>query len=118
MSRGESSQVRRVAIEGSARYLNVVLTAIAIALGVIAMQQSVGLPQAAEAAGQRSSVRTNTPATNEIAMGIPNAGEQRNRMIDSLRSIDARLTAIESKLTSGPIDVRVVELPEQPSQTE
>ena len=117
MSRGQSSQVRRVAIEGSARYLNVVLTAIAIALGVIAMQQSVGLPQAAEAAGQRS-VRTNTPATNEIAMGIPNAGEQRNRMIDSLRSSDARLTAIEAKLTSGPIDVRVVELPEQPSQTE
>lgn len=117
MSRGEVSQARRVSMDGSARYLNVVLTAIALALGVIAMKQSVGLPQAAEAAGQRTTRSTGNP-NSEIAMGIPNAGEQRNRMIDALRSIDSRLNAIEAKLTSGPIDVRVVELPEQPHETE
>lgn len=117
MSRGEVPQVRRVAVDGSARYLNVVLTAIAIALGVIAMKQSVGMPQEAEAAGQRTT-RGNAPATNEIAMGIPNAGEQRNRILDAIKGIDARLVSIESRLTSGPIEVRVVEMPEVVHVTE
>lgn len=117
MSRGEVSQARLFGTQGSSRYLNVVLTGIALALGVLALKQTVGLPQEAEAAGQRA-VRTATPTRTDNAMGFPNAAEQRIRMIDSLNMIDGRLRAIESKLMSGPIDVRVIELPPEKVEKE
>lgn len=108
MAAAQGSEHTRFTAMSSGRYLNVVLTAIAIALGVIALKQTVG-PQAAHAANPRTT--RSAVVAEEGAPGLPNAAEQRIRMIESLRSIDSRLQAIESRLKSGPIEVRVVELP-------
>ena len=86
----------------SNRYLNLVLTVIAVLLGVIAIDRGA-MPAESDAIAQRSN--NNTP-------NIPfNATEQRIKMIRSLEAIDGRLTKIENKLTKGGIEVKVTEMP-------
>ncbi len=98
--------------EGSSRYTNAMLTAIAVGLGVLALKESTGLPVAAEASAQKAA-RTSAPASVpvvEAGSGFPNAAEQRLRMIGHLQAIDGRLRGIEARL-STPLEVRVIEMP-------
>lgn len=103
---------------GGRTYTNGVLTVVAALLGVSIMQHTVGLPGGEEALAQRVSTGTRDGLSAPTrsgeptpAMGIPNAADQRARMISTLDSIEARLGKIESRL-SGPMEVRVLEMPE------
>lgn len=93
-------------------YLNGVLTAIAGLLVVLVAQNSVGLPGPSEvgAADKSVSVRSADVAPRE-PLGIPNASDQRVRMLNAIEALDARLARIEAKL-SGPLDVKVIDMPE------
>lgn len=86
-------------------YRNGLLTAAVALLAVIAMNNLSGVPSGALAADRQS-------VAPESAPGFPNAAEQRARMISALEKLDARMQKIESRLTSGPLDVRVLEMPE------
>lgn len=92
-------------------YLNGVLTVIAGLLVVAVVQSSVGLPgpRSVEAADRAAPVRSES--ISREPMGIPNASDQRVRMINSLDSIEARMARIEAKL-SAPLDVKVIDMPE------
>jgi len=96
---------------GGKRYTNGALTAVALLLGVIAAQHTVGLPGVGQALAQGRGGSSPRPS-----MGMPNPEEQRERMIAVLQAMDARLAKLEAKL-SGPIDVRVKEMPEMKSDT-
>ena len=91
-------------------YLNGVLTVIAALLAVLVTQATIGLP------GPEAAVAADRVAPSRESMGIPNAADQRGRMISSLDAIDARLGRIESKL-NAPLDVKVIDMPETKSDT-
>jgi len=97
-------------------YLNGVLTVIAGLLAVLVTQSTIGLPgpESAVAADRVSTVRGESASRESI--GIPNAADQRARMIASLDAMDARLARIESKL-NAPLDVKVIDMPETKSDT-
>lgn len=86
------------------RYANGVLTLIALFLGLIALQLWTDGPRETAASAQH-------PSASEQVAGIPNAADQRRRMIAGLDNIEKRLQKIESKLTSGAIDVKVISMP-------
>lgn len=86
-------------------YVNVVLTVIAVLLGLHLVRQADPSGSAALAAQ-----RGTPPAPSEL--GIPNAGAQRLQMIRYLERLDQRMTAIESALTKGELTVKVIEMPE------
>jgi len=90
-------------------YTNAVLTVIAAALVMLAAHATVGLPGPAEARAERQmGARSVEPA----AQGLPNAADQRLRMIAALERMDERLAKIEGKLSGRAIEVKVVEMPE------
>ncbi len=95
-------------------YLNGVLTVIAGLLVVVVAQSTIGVPglDSVQAADRMSA---GTSSARE-PMGIPNAADQRARMISSLDAIDTRLTRIES-LLSKPLDVNVIDMPESKSES-
>ena len=101
------SQVDRTDERGTGRYMNGVLTVIALLLGVLVLQSVVGGPGLSEAQAQRSR-RT---AAKVAALAPPNAAAQRVRMISELERISERLASLGSAM-DGPIDVRVIEMPE------
>ncbi len=86
-------------------YRNGLLTAAVALLAVIAMNNLSGAPAGALAADRQ------TPGADS-APGFPNAAEQRARMIAAMERLDLRMQKIETRLTSGPLEVRVVEMPE------
>ncbi len=91
---------------GQRAYTNVVLTAIAGLLGIIAVgQQQGGLATSAQAQPQ-----TFAQAPDEPTTGMVGAADQRKQMINELKSISGRLDRIESALNRG-ISVKVTELP-------
>lgn len=86
-------------------YRNGLLTAAVALLAVLAMNNLSGVPSGALAADRQG------PAP-EAAPGFPNAAEQRARMIAAMERLDQRMQKIETRLTSGPLEVRVIEMPE------
>jgi len=90
-------------------YTNAVLTVIAAALVMLAAHATIGLPGPAEARAERQSAAR---SVDPIAQGLPNAADQRLRMIAALERMDERLSKIEGKLSGRAIEVKVVEMPE------
>jgi len=79
---------------GSMRYLNVVLTVIAV---LLALNLATG----------GFSERSTPEASRAYAVGIPNAGQQRSDMIDQLKKLNVTTSRIEALLSSGNLRVRV-----------
>jgi len=83
----------------SRTYLNAVLTAIAVLLGMLLI----------DSAGSTGSA---VAGTRGEPTGIPNAAVQRKRMIAVLERVESRVAGLEKKLTSGALEVKVVSMPE------
>lgn len=83
-------------------YLNVVLTVIAVLLG---LNLWVGLHQSPASA-------LLDPATPAHAAGSVSAGQQRANMIKSLEKIQSSVDAVSSKLTDGSMKVTVTSMPD------
>lgn len=81
----------------SVKYLNVILTAVAILLALqlwtswtgASLDQPIKLVSSAHAAG------------------IPNAGHQRKQMIDRLKEVSAKLDQLNDQFRSGKARVRI-----------
>jgi hypothetical protein len=85
-------------------YQNAVLSVIAVLLAVGAVERRTGAvlePASAQA----------QPAVQQDGSGLSNALEQRKVMIGELRAMNARLERIESKLSSGGVEVKIKDLP-------
>lgn len=81
----------------SLRYLNTVLTLIAVLLTVNIWTMWNMTP-----GGEALSV-----ATEAQAAGIPNAGQQRKEIVDAVKRVNADTTAIKNLLSNGTLRVRV-----------
>ncbi len=81
------------------RYLNIILTVNAILLAALIWVQITDRPAMVETAVAQSTPRHE---------GIPNAADQRLRMIEALRDINRRLDRVERRLETGEIRVRVM----------
>ena len=84
------------------RYLNGVLTAIAL---LLAMNLWVNMHQNDAAASL-------DPATEAMAQGTVSAGQQREAMIREINALGSKIDAIGSKLTDGSVRVKVDAEPE------
>lgn len=89
----------------SRRYLNVVLTANALLLGVLALH-AMGLSFTSDALAQTSSPRSNDADDG----GRISAAEQRKTMIAQLSTLTQKVERMEHVLSRG-VNVRVVEMP-------
>lgn len=83
------------------RYLNGVLTAIAL---LLAMNLWVNLHQS-DAAGSLD------PATEALAQGATSPAQQRETMIREINALGTKIDAIGSKLTDGSVRVKVDSMP-------
>ena len=81
----------------SLRYLNTVLTLIAVLLTVNTWTLWNTTP-----GGSALSV-----ATESQAAGIPNAGQQRKDIVDAIKRLNADTTALRNTLANGTIKVKV-----------
>ncbi len=81
------------------RYLNIILTINAFLLSALIWTQVADRPVLIERA------EAQTPSQGN---GIPNAAEQRKRMIESLREVNRRMDRIERRLETGELRVRVM----------
>lgn len=86
---------------GSPRYLNVVLTVIAVLMALELWTQWVG-----DGAGSTS---TMTPMVH--AAGIPNAGQQRQQIVDELRRLSQEVEAMHNLFRSGQARVKLETVP-------
>lgn len=98
----------------SLRYLNVILTVLAVLLTLqlwtvwnghgtpIAAAPSIATPALAQSRGP-------TPG----ASGIPDAGAQRREMVDLLKKLVVQTDEVKSVLTSGQVRVRVENPPKE-----
>jgi hypothetical protein len=85
-------------------YLNAVLTAIALLLGLNLLVQVTGQHASPGAALAQ-------PADDENVTSPPfNSGEQRKQMIALLELLNRRVTSLEGKLDKG-LNVKVTEMP-------
>lgn len=81
----------------SLRYLNTVLTLIAVLLTV-----NIWTLWNVTPGGSALSV-----ATEAKANGIPNAGQQRKEIVDAIKRLNADTTALKNTLANGTIKVKV-----------
>ena len=81
-------------------YLNIVLTAVTILLAALVWTQFSG-----QAGMVRSSI-----AADRVGTGVPDAGEQRERMIRELRELRGTLEAMRKLMESGRAKVQVTNL--------
>ena len=81
----------------SVKYLNVILTAITILLALQLWTSWAGV----------SSDQPIELAAPAHAAGIPNAGAQRQQMIDRLKDVSAQLTELNNQFRTGQARVRV-----------
>lgn len=91
---------------GRTAYLNVVLTVIAVLLGLLVLDGRAGRTGPADARAQGA--QPDDPAAT--SQSLVSASEQRKQMIAELRRIASRVERVESKLASG-ISVKVTEMP-------
>lgn len=87
----------------NSKYLNAVLTVIALLLG---LNLWVGAHQSPAAAAI-------DPASDALAQGTTDAGTQRKAMIDELKALNTKVDAMSKKLTDGSITVKVEGQPEK-----
>lgn len=87
----------------NSKYLNAVLTMIAVLLG---LNLWVGAHQSPASAAF-------DPATDVLAQGKTDAGAQRNTMIEELKGLSSKVDALSKKLTDGSIKVQVESKPEK-----
>ena len=81
----------------NSKYLNAVLTTIALLLG---LNLWVGAHQSPAAAAM-------DPASSALAQGKTDSGEQRAQMITELKSLNTKIDAMSKKLSDGSIKVKV-----------
>jgi len=84
----------------SVKYLNVILTSIAILLALQLWTSWAGV----------SSDQPIEMATPAYAAGIPDAGYQRKQMIDELKKMTAQLDQLNTQFRSGQARVRLSNL--------
>ena len=87
------------------RYLNVILTINAALLSALVWN---GLAEKPLMSAQAQAQNQMTP----IGDGVPNAGKQRQFMLEALRDIRSQLEEMETKMESGAIKVQVTNLDE------
>jgi hypothetical protein len=92
-------------------YLNVILTVNAALLTGLLWMQVVGRPLATQAMAQGAAGDGEDPLGGR-SPGIPNAGRQREQMIEAMRRIDDNVAALSRTLTNGRIKVDVKNLEE------
>jgi len=80
------------------RYLNVVLTVIALLMGLHLGTLWVGAPVDSQLP---------TMATPVYAQGIPDAGAQRRDMVEQLRKLNIQVEALNNQFKNGQARVRV-----------
>lgn len=86
----------------SLRYLNVILTALTLVMGLNLYVQVTAAPSGVAEA----------QAAVPKGGGIPDEGAQRHEMIKVLKSIDSNTNKMQSLMSSGKMKVRI-ELPEK-----
>ena len=85
-------------------YLNVILTVNAVLLGGLVWTQIAGQPVLEQTATAQ--------VGRETGAGVPNAAEQRQKMIEALRDMKASLDASNKLMQSGKLRVEVTNLNE------
>ena len=94
----------------SMRYLNAVLTVLAVLLAanvwalISAPERSLLQPESALAQSRSTGA---APAAGAAASGIPDAGSQRKEIIDALKRIAAQNEELANLLRSGSVRVKV-----------
>lgn len=92
-------------------YLNVILTANALLLAGVLWTQVAGHPALAQDAYAQTFMSTGgTGGTPGV--GIPNAADQRHKMIEILREVKASVDAASKLMQSGKLKVEVINLDE------
>lgn len=86
----------------NSKYLNTVLTAIAVLLG---LNLWVGVHQSPASASL-------DPATPAHAQGRTDAGAQRAAMIKELQTLGSKVDSLSKKLSDGSMKVTVTSMPE------
>lgn len=89
----------------SNKYLNSVLTVIAIMLGLVAMERFFG-----NEGGGQVAVASGTPSEDSGSVGLINAADQRKQIIAELKSMNAKLDKMQGSIKS-PMPVKVLEMP-------
>jgi hypothetical protein len=87
-------------------YLNVILTVNAVLLAGALWTQIAGGPVLTQSASAQS------PGGRDSGKGIPDAGAQREKMIEALRDLKASVDASRKLLESGKLRVQVTNLDE------
>lgn len=91
-------------------YLNAVLTANAVLLGLVLVGNA---PSGhSPSAPLESAALAQPPAEESDSGGRVNPAEQRKQMITELQSISSKMAAIEARL-KGPLTVKVLEMPRE-----
>lgn len=89
----------------SNKYLNSVLTVIALMLGLVAMERFFG----SDSRGQMA-VASAGPSEESGSVGLVNAADQRKQIIAELKSMNAKLDKMQGSIKS-PMPVKVLEMP-------
>lgn len=97
----QSTNQSRPARTSQARFLNVILTVNAVALSAIAWTQLAGAPLS-------NSAQAQTPPEQ----GIPNAGAQRQRMIQELQGLRESVDSMKKQLDGGKMKVIIANIDE------
>jgi len=90
----------------SVRYLNAILTILAVLLAL-----NLWVTWAATPGGQALSW-----AKPAQAAGIPNAGEQRKEMVDLLKALNVKVAQLTDLVQSGKVRVQVEAPPQEPAR--
>jgi len=107
-----AEQLHKVTKKSSQRYINSVLTIIAMLLLMLVMRVPTGSGADGEVYAQRTRRTNPQPQQQPTNNLLPfDAASQRERIITALENISTRMTAVESKLSS-PLNVRVTEMPD------
>lgn len=90
----------------SNKYLNSVLTVIALMLGLIATERFLG-----SAAGGQTAMAGNVGSSDDTGnVGLINAADQRKQIIAELKSMNSKLDKLQGSIKS-PMPVKVLEMP-------
>ena len=89
------------------RYLNTILTAVAVLLGVLVWTQVSSRPLLATSAeAQTRTVRVQPPT------GIPDAGQQREQMVKAIDNMKKSVDKLSKSIDDGKVRVQVTNLDE------
>ena len=89
------------------RYLNTILTVVAVLLGVLVWTQVSSRPMLAQEADAQSRSGRHT-----ADVGIPNAAQQRDKMVKSIEQMTKTVNSLSKDIEKGKIKVEVTNLDE------